>query len=101
MIKIILGTVILIALVLALNSFWSGGSPSVNLEDGRKTIQVFQDFQRSLPQRMINSATGAVKGVETGITEYFMKKTGGEVVDLLKDLPPKQQEVIKNEYCTK
>lgn len=105
--KILLVSLILIVLVLGINSFW----PSIgqfkdnlpnegNFSDKLKLIQDFRSVPSSLPQKVVESLDGAVKGAQTGITEYFMQKTGGGIVEVLKDLPPEQQKEIKKEYCS-
>lgn len=109
MIKIIFGSIILILIVLAINSFWfSGGLDKlamdkfkVNPPESEGLFQNLQEVPKTLSQKATEGIQGAVKGAQTSVTEYFMQKTGEEVVDLIKDLPDEQQEVIKKEYCSK
>lgn len=108
MIKIIFGSIALILLVLAINSFWfSGGLDKLAIGKFKINppreglVQNLQEVPKTLSQKAIEGMQGAVKGAQTSLTEYFMQKTGREVVDLIKDLPDEQQEVIKKEYCSK
>ena len=99
MIKIIVFSVGFILVVLAVNSLWPLNGLRVNPPKGRELLQSFQEAPRNLPQKMEDGVKGVVKGIEKNITSYFLKKTGGEIVGLLENLPPEQQEEIKKEYC--
>lgn len=103
MVKIILASTILVLAVLGINFIWPFVPSSHRIEPsgGKVLIQNLQEAPKALPQKIIAGAEGAVKGVQTSIADYFIQKTGKEVVDLLKNLPAEQQEVIKGEYCSK
>ena len=104
MIKIIVLSIGVVLVVLVANSFWpfdSLRSFRVNPLEGQKVVQNFQLTPKSLLQKVKEGAGGAVKGVQTSVASYFMKKTGGEITGVLKSLPPEQQKEIQKEYCPK
>lgn len=98
--KIILGSIVLILGVLALNSYWSPGEFKINPVDSQKLIQNFQEAQKSFPQKVIEGARGAASGVQNRVTSFFARKAGREIVGVIKSLPPEQQKEIKNTYCS-
>lgn len=99
MIKIIILSTTLVLIVLGINHFWSFGSLRINPSMGQEMAENLRDIQSTFPQRVTERAKGAVKGVQTEMEGYFLRKAGGEIVDLLESLPAKQQEEIKKEYC--
>lgn len=100
MAKILGYSVIFVLIILGANYFWPGLEQlKFNSSEPLKIFENFREGQGSLPQKIGEGANGAVKGVQTGITEYFMRKTGREIVGVLEDLPPQQQEEIKKDYC--
>lgn len=99
MFKIIILSTTFILIVLGINHSWSFGGLRINPSMGQKLVENLRDIQSTLPRKVTEGAKGAVKGVQTEVEGYFLRKTGGEIVDLLESLPAKQQEEIKKEYC--
>lgn len=103
MVKIIILSIGLVLVVLAVNSNWPAieklRAEKVNPAQGQTLIQNLQETQRNLPKKAWEKVKGVAKTVERNVSSYFLKKAGQQTVDLLKTLPPQQQEEIRKEYC--
>lgn len=94
----------LIVVVLGVNFFLSSGDFSIgqlemDTPDGQVLIKNFQETGRELPRKARDRIKGAFEGVGKSITTYFARKTGHQIVGVIKNLPSEQQQEIKKDYC--
>lgn len=94
--KIIILTLLVIAAVVGISFFW----PEITAEKPSQRLKEAQErFPQGIQDVLGEKTEEIVETVERKITQEFVSRSGQEITEILKSLPPEQQKAVKKEFC--